>query len=147
MKRIWIPVVAIITTLSLTLHSCDVIEDFLTQGDAVEGLKQALFVGSDTAVAQGSAVNGYFANELIKILLPPEAEVIVNVINQVPGVGPAMIDEVILKLNQAAEDAAPQAADILVGAITNITFGDALAILNGPNDAATQYLQGATQYG
>ncbi len=144
MKRILVPVIAIITTLSLTLHSCDVIEDFLSQGEAVEGLKQALLVGSDTAVAQGSAVNGYFANELIKIFLPPEAEPIITAINFIPG-GDALLEEVVLKLNRAAEDAAPQATEIFIGAITNITFSDALSILNGPNDAATQYMKTATQ--
>jgi len=48
-------------------------------------------------------------------------------------------------LNRAAEDAAPQALDILVNAITNITITDAIGIVNGENDAATKYLRTATQ--
>jgi hypothetical protein len=145
MKRVLVPIIAIFATLGLSLQSCDEIEQFLSQTEAIEGLKEALFVGSDTAVAQGSAVNGYFNDTLIKILLPPEANIIVDVINDVPGIGPALIDTVVLRLNRAAEDAAPQAANILIHAITNITFTDALAIINGSNDAATQYLRAATK--
>ena len=69
---------------------------------------------------------------------------IVDVINQVPGVGPALIDEVVLKLNRAAENAAPEAKDILLNAILNITITDAINIVNGSNDAATVYLRNAT---
>lgn len=132
-----------------TLPSCDTISDIvdslLTEGDATEGLKEALRVGTDTAVTHGSAVDGYFANQAIKILLPPEGQTIVSVINQVPGVGPALVDEVVLKMNRAAEDAAPQAKDIFVNAILNITITDAINIVNGNSDAATQYLRNATQ--
>jgi hypothetical protein len=56
-----------------------------------------------------------------------------------------LIDNVVLKLNRAAEDAATQATPILVDAITGITITDALGILQGENDAATMYLKGATQ--
>ena len=149
MKRVVFPFVLMLSLLTAGLSSCDqivdVLEDYLTQGDATEGLKEALRVGTDTSISKGSALDGYFANQAIKILLPPEAQNIVTVINQVPGVGPALIDEVVLKLNRAAEDAAPEAKDILLNAILNITITDAIAIVNGENDAATQYLRGATQ--
>ncbi len=150
MKKAFVPFVLIFSLLGLsTLPSCDTISDIvdnlLSEGDASEALKEALRVGSDTAVSKGSALDGYFANQVIKILLPPEANVIVDVINQVPGVGPALVDEVVLKLNRAAEDAAPQASGILLNAITNITIVDAINIVNGPNDAATQFLRGQTQ--
>jgi hypothetical protein len=149
MKKVFVPFILIFTLLGGTLTSCDqivdIVEDLLTEGDATAALKEALRVGSDTAVSNGSAVNGYFANQAIKILLPQEANVIVDVINQVPGVGPALVDEVVLKLNRAAEDAAPEAKDILVDAILNITITDAIAIVNGSNDAATQYLRSQTQ--
>ncbi|MCB0754321.1 MAG: DUF4197 domain-containing protein [Flavobacteriales bacterium] len=149
MKKLFVPFALIFSLVGLSLSSCDqivdIVEGLLTEGDATEGLKEALRVGSDTAVTKGSALNGYFANQAIKILLPQEANVIVDVINQVPGVGPALVDEVILKLNRAAEDAAPQAKDILLDAILNITITDAIAIVNGNNDAATVYLRNATQ--
>jgi hypothetical protein len=149
MKKLFVPFALIFSLVGLSLSSCDqivdIVEDLLSEGDATEGLKEALRVGSDTAVTKGSALDGYFANQAIKILLPPEANIIVDVINQVPGVGPALVDEVILKLNRAAEDAAPQAKDILLDAILNITITDAIAIVNGNNDAATVYLRNATQ--
>lgn len=126
--------------------SCDEILDNIPLSDTqiVEGLKEALKVGSDTAVYQGNKLNGYFGNELIKILLPPEAEPIMNVIGQVPG-GQALVDEVILKMNRAAEQAAIEATPILIDAITGMTITDGLTILNGNDDAATMYLKGATQ--
>lgn len=150
MKKAFIPFALVLSLLSLSvLPSCDTISDIvdslLTEGDATEGLKEALRVGTDTAVTHGSALDGYFLNEAIKILLPPEGQNIVSVINQVPGVGPALVDEVVLKMNRAAEDAAPQARDIFIDAILNITITDAIAIVNGESDAATQYLQQATQ--
>lgn len=148
MKKAFVPFALIFTLLGLSMTSCDqivdIVEDLLTEGDATEGLKEALRVGSDTAVFKGSSLDGYFANQAIKILLPQEANIIVDVINQVPGVGPALVDEVVLKLNRAAEDAAPQARDILFDAILNITITDAIAIVNGNNDAATVYLRNAT---
>ena len=77
--------------------------------------------------------------------MPEEAQVIVSAVGSVPGIGQPLIDEVILKLNRAAENAAPQALDILVGAITNITITDAIGIVNGDRDAATVYLRSATE--
>ncbi len=149
MKKVFLPFVFMLSLLSAGLSSCDqivdVLEDLLSEGDATEALKEALRVGSDTAVTNGSQLDGYFANQAIKILLPQEANAIVDVINQVPGVGPALVDEVVLKLNRAAEDAAPQASGILLNAITEITIVDAINIVNGQDDAATQYLRAHTQ--
>lgn len=149
MKKVFLPFAFVLTLMGAGLSSCDqivdIIEDLLTEGDATEALKEALRVGTDTSITKGSAVNGYFANQAIKILLPPEANVIVDNIALIPGVGPALIDEVVLKLNRAAEDAAPQARDILLNAILNITITDAINIVNGENDAATQFLRSATQ--
>ncbi|MGB0916094.1 MAG: DUF4197 domain-containing protein [Flavobacteriales bacterium] len=144
MKKVFLPFAFILTLLGTSLTSCDVLEQLLSSGDATEALKEALRVGSDTAVSNGGSLDGYFANQAIKILLPSEATVIVDVINQVPGVGPALVDEVVLKLNRAAENAAPEAKDILLNAILNITITDAIGIVNGNDDAATMYLREAT---
>ncbi|MFC2176741.1 DUF4197 domain-containing protein [Bacteroidota bacterium] len=148
MKKLFVPIAIVVSMLSLTLTSCDqivgVLEGILTEGDAADGLKEALRVGADTAVANGGEQDGYFKNKAIKILLPPEGKVIVDVINSVPG-GPVLVDQVVLKLNRAAEKAAPAAKDILVDAIVGITISDAISIVNGSNDAATQYLRSKTQ--
>lgn len=132
--------------MTVSLSSCDEILDYLQLSDAevAQALKEALTVGTDTSVSRGSALNGYFGNEIIKILLPPEAQPILSVINQVPG-GQSLLNEVVLKVNRAAEQAAVQATPIFVNAITSITIADAMGILNGNDDAATLYLKGATQ--
>jgi len=148
LRKAFLPVALVVGLATLSITSCDTVSDIidglLTEGDATEALKEALRVGSDTAVTKGSAVDGYFANQAIKILLPPEAQTIISVINQVPG-GQTLLDEVILKLNRAAEDAAPQAKDILIDAILNITIDDAINIVNGEDDAATQFLRTNTE--
>lgn len=150
MKKAFVPFALILSLVGLsTLPSCDtvsgIVDSLLSDGDATEALKEALRVGSDTAVSNGSAVDGYFGNEAIKILLPPEANVIVDNISSIPGVGQPLVDQVVLKLNRAAENAAPQAKDILINAILNMTITDAINIVNGADDAATQYLRTNTQ--
>ncbi|MCF8257541.1 MAG: DUF4197 domain-containing protein [Flavobacteriales bacterium] len=132
--------------IGASLSSCDEILDYLQLSDAevAQALKEALTVGTDTSVARGSVEDGYFGNQIIKILLPPEAQPILSVINSVPG-GQSLVNEVVLKVNRAAEQAAVEATPIFVNAITSITIADAMAILNGNDDAATQYLKGATQ--
>lgn len=116
------------------------LDDLLSDGDVVAGLKEALNVGTDTAVFQGSAVDGYFGNAAIKILFPEEAGIVQTVVGAVPG-GDALIDEFIVSINRAAEDAADEAKPIFKDAITNITFDDAMAILDGEDTAATNYLR------
>jgi len=115
----------------------------LTEAEVAEGLREALKVGTDTAVAQGSKQDGYFMNQAIKVLLPEEAKPLLDAVSLVPALQP-LIDNLILKLNRAAEAAAPKAKDIFIDAILAITIDDAFAILNGNNDAATQYLMGKT---
>lgn len=149
MKKAFVPFALILSFLTVSFSSCDqivdVLEDLLSEGDATEALKEALRVGTDTSISKGSAVDGYFANQAIKILLPPEANVIVDNLALIPGVGQPLINELVLKLNRAAEDAAPEAKDILLNAILNITITDAINIVNGENDAATQFLRVNTQ--
>jgi len=147
-KRTIAPIVLVFSFLSITFCSCDkvvdIAKDLLSSGDASAALKEALRVGADTSVTRGSAVDGYFANELIKILLPPEADPIISAIGLIPG-GNALVNGVVLKLNRAAENAAPEAKTLLINAITGITIADAINIVNGGTDAATQYLRTATQ--
>ncbi|MFN9115705.1 MAG: DUF4197 domain-containing protein [Bacteroidota bacterium] len=115
----------------------------LSNEEIIEGLKSALNVGTDTSVTILNKVNGYFLDETVKILLPPEAQAIYTNIGKVPG-GSLLLDETIRSMNRAAEDAAVEAKPIFVDAITGITIEDGLGILNGNEDAATQYLKGKT---
>ncbi|HYW96987.1 MAG TPA: DUF4197 domain-containing protein [Bacteroidales bacterium] len=107
--------------------------------DIVKGLKTALMVGTDTSVAVTSKLNGYYKDEAIKILLPPEADIIYknkdNALFRATGLD-RKIEEAILSLNRAAEDAAGQAAPIFKEAIRNMSITDGLSIVKGKNPAA-----------
>ena len=115
----------------------------LTNTEIIAGLKQALAVGTDSSVARVSKTDGYFRDELIKILLPPEAEIITKNLNRIPG-GEKLLNDVVLRINRAAEDAAKEAAPIFVGSITSMTITDGLGILKGGDYAATEYLKRTT---
>lgn len=112
----------------------------LTQSEIIAGLKQALIVGTDSSVAELSGLNGYLKDEAVKILLPPEADVITENLSKLPG-GQDLVDKVITNINQAASDAAKEAAPILVNSIKKMTIQDAAGILTGGDNAATNYLK------
>lgn len=141
MKKLFVGLLALITVFNLA--SCEELEEFVGSDETAAALKEALKVSTDTSVSKTSQTNGYFSNVAIKIVFPEEAENIqkimqLPVVNQV---GQPLLDGLELKMNQAAEKAAPVARDIFINAITNLTITDALNILNGDQDAATQYLR------
>lgn len=115
----------------------------LTRSEIIQGLKEALIVGTDKAVETLGVTDGYFRNELVKIYLPPEADVIVDNLNKIPG-GQELVNDVLLRINRAAEDAATEAKPIFVNSIRQMTIPDAVEILNGADDAATTYLHRTT---
>lgn len=114
----------------------------LTEEKIAQGLKEALRIGSQDAINVVGRTDGFFGNELIKILLPPEVQKVESTLRTV-GLG-NYIDDFALSLNRAAEKASGEAFSIFVDAITQMTIGDAINILNGPNDAATQYFKEKT---
>jgi len=111
----------------------------LTSSDIASGLKEALRVGVTNGSAQASKVDGYFKNPLLKIAFPPEAQNIANKLRQI-GFS-KQVDQFELSMNRAAEDAAKKAAPVFVKAITSMSIQDAVGILQGSDDAATQYLR------
>ncbi len=115
----------------------------LSTNDVANGLKEALNVGVKNGAEKLSAMDGFFKNEAIKILLPPEAHKITNAVSKIPG-GQKMVDDAILSMNRAAEDAAKSAAPIFVNAIKNMSIADAWGILKGGDSAATTYLRTQT---
>jgi hypothetical protein len=128
--------------LTLTWTSCEEftdITDVLTNAEVIEGLRSALTVGTDTSVTTVSALNGYYQDALIKILLPPEAEIIQSYLTLIP-FGDQLWEETVMRINRAAEDAATEAKPIFLNAITGMTIDDGWAILNGEDTAATGYL-------
>lgn len=111
----------------------------LTEAEVAEGLKEALVRGSNNASSLLSAVDGYYGDALVKILLPEEASVIVDNLGKIPG-GDKLVEDLILSINRAAEDAAKEVAPIFISSIKQMTIQDAFGILQGADNAATQYL-------
>ncbi len=107
--------------------------------DIAGGLKEALEVGVDEAVASLSQDGGYFQSPY-KILLPKEARKVVSTVSKVPGFTNIEKD-LTKKMNEAAELAARKASPIFIQAIKEMSFKDASQILMGNQDAATQYLE------
>ena len=115
----------------------------LTNTDIVGGLKEALTLGAQNSASKLSAVDGFFKDAALKILLPPEAQKVTEVVSKIPG-GNKLVDDAILSMNRAAEDAAKSAAPIFVDAIKNMSINDAIGILKGTDTAATHYLKSNT---
>ena len=132
-----------------------VVSKALSNEEIINGLKKALALGTDTAVLITSKKDGYFGDKLLKILLPPEAKVVTENISKVP-YGQKLVEDAILSINRAAEDAATAAKPIFINAITSMSIKDGLTILNGKNPmeqtsstafdsrAATGFLKSAT---
>lgn len=107
------------------------------------GLKEALTVGVKKSVSTLNKENGFFSDAALKILLPDEAQTLIKNINLIPG-GQKLVDQAVLRLNRAAEDAAVEATPIITSAIVSMTFNDAKAILFSTDNAATDYLRTKT---
>lgn len=109
------------------------------QGEYASGLKEALEIGVGAAVDKLSAEKGYLESPY-KILIPNEAQQIINKVKMVPGfqdVETKLIDQ----MNKAAEIAAKKATPIFVDAIKQMTIQDAVSIVKGNDNAATMYLE------
>ena len=114
----------------------------LSNDEIIAGLKEALSVGANNSASKLSALDGFFANAAIKVLMPPEAKKVETALRSA-GLG-SMVDKAILSMNRAAEEASKSAAPIFVDAIKQMSFQDALGILKGADTAATSYLKGKT---
>ncbi|MFZ2287708.1 MAG: DUF4197 domain-containing protein [Bacteroidales bacterium] len=115
----------------------------LTEGDIISGLKEALTIGARKAAERLASENGYYGDTAVRIPLPEEAKVIEENISRIPG-GKQLIENVILNINRAAEDAAREVAPVFAGAVSQMTITDGYNILHGADNAATQYLRNTT---
>ncbi|WDF55025.1 DUF4197 domain-containing protein [Mucilaginibacter sp. KACC 22063] len=113
-----------------------------TNTEMISGLKQALEQGTTKSSDQLSALNGFFGNAAVKILMPPEAKKAETTLRKL-GLN-KLCDNVILSLNRAAESAAGKAKPIFINALKQMTVQDAANILLGSQDAATQYFKRTT---
>lgn len=149
MRNLVLPLICLLTFVSCSTSQIQQILDSalgqggITQKDAANGLKEALNIGISKGADKLSALDGYYKNELYKILLPEEAKPLVDKLKFIPGFDDFEANA-IEKINRAAEDAAKKAKPIFVNAITGMTFEDAMDILLGQDDAATQYLHNKT---
>lgn len=116
----------------------------VTNQEAVAALRDALKEGIQSASRQLSVKDGYFGNALLKILLPPEAKPMLDSVGKIPQ-GQKLIDDVVLRLNRSAEEAAKEVVPIFVDAITSMTVSDGIAIVKGGERAATDYLESKTR--
>ncbi len=114
----------------------------LSTDEIVRGLKEALSVGAGNSAKKLHLPDGFFGNAAIKLLMPPEAQKVEKTLRSV-GLG-GQVDKAILAMNRAAEDAAEAAAPIFLDEIKSMSFEDALGILRGGDNAATNYLQSKT---
>lgn len=147
----------LVLSLSLYLTACDTVSQIattvleanipLTEGEVSNGLKRALEVGTGSAVGGLSNPSGFLNNQAYKILLPKEAKVIVdnkdNPLLKAVGISD-MINDVEHSMNTAAANAVTKAKPIFIKAITSMSIQDAFGILNGADNAATDYLKRTT---
>jgi hypothetical protein len=108
----------------------------------VSGLKEALSIGTEKAVKSVSKTDGYFKNQLIKILLPEKLQQVADILGRMGF--QKQVDSLVLSMNRAAEAAAPKATALFVQAVKEMTFEDAVKILRGNDTAATEYFKGKT---
>lgn len=110
----------------------------LTNDEVIAGLKEALVKGADQSVLKGSALDGFWKNDAIRIPFPAEAEKMKSTLNSI-GMS-KQVEEFELTMNRAAEDAAKEALPILRDAVTGMSVSDGFTILKGGENAATNYL-------
>ena len=155
-RSIYSILLSFVVTLSLLFTSClsslqEIADDLLfvpdgktvqayTNEEAIAAMKDALEEGIKFAAKELSKENAYYKNSLIKILLPPEAQPILNALNSIPG-GSKLAEEVVLRLNRSAEESAKDTIDIFAKAIKSMTVVDGIKIVTGSKNAATIYLK------
>jgi len=115
----------------------------LGQSEIAQGLKEALRVGTDRVVGNLGQVDGFNADPEVHIPLPKVLSQAQSSLRLIGAAG--LVDDLELRINRAAEQATPVAKDIFWQAITNLSFEDVNAIYQGPNDAATEYLDQTTR--
>src|SRR5258705_10987479 len=130
------------------LSGCDVIKNLpaaqpgITEAEAGQGIKEALTQGIATAVLNLNKTDGFFGNAAYKLFLPPDAKKIENTLRDL-GLG-KQVDKAILQINRGAEDAVGYAKPIFVDAIKEMSISDAITIVRGQSDAATNYFRQKT---
>ncbi|MCI5695760.1 MAG: DUF4197 domain-containing protein [Spirochaetia bacterium] len=111
-----------------------------TNEEAITAMKDALVEGISSASRNLSKTDAYYKNAALKIMLPKEADPIIQILTQIPG-GQTLANDVVLRLNRTAECAAKDTISIFTSSIKGMTVTDGVKIVTGRRDAATQYLR------
>ena len=135
-------VVTALVVLFFSLQASAVSLGDLTNTEASSGLKEALIQGAGKAVGKLGAVDGFLGNPKVKIPLPDSLKKAEKAMRMF-GMG-KQADELVLKMNRAAEAAVPEAKALLVDSVKKMSVQDAKTILTGGEDAATQYFKKTT---
>jgi hypothetical protein len=114
----------------------------LSNDEIINGLREALRVGTDSSASKLSKMNGFFGDAAIKILMPAEAQKVEKTLRSI-GMG-KLVDKAVLSMNRAAEDAAAGVGDIFWRSIKQMSISDGLQVLRGGDFAATDYLKKMT---
>jgi len=114
----------------------------LSQADAALGIRAALDNGVGNAISNVGVLDGFLGNALVRIPLPKVLQDVQSYLRPIGADG--LLVELQQQLNRGAEKAAPVAKDIFLGAIRDLTIPDAINIVRGPDNAATQYLADRT---
>jgi hypothetical protein len=142
MKKTFCPLIFVLVLLS----SCDTISQLpiktgngVTEAEAGEGIKQALSQGLVNAVLRLNKEDGFFKDAIYKVLLPPDAKKIENTLRDLGFKN--MVDNAILQINRAAEDAAGTAKPIFIDAVKSMTVSDAIGLIKNGDTSATHFFR------
>jgi hypothetical protein len=141
----------IFTTLlvsSVFFSSCDTLSSLpnalgVSEAEAAEGIRQALQQGTGKGISMLNRTDGFFGNNVYKLFLPDDAVRMEKALRTI-GMG-KQVDKAILQINRAAEDAVGYASPIFVDAIKEMTIADAINIVRGESNAATNYFRQKTR--
>jgi hypothetical protein len=122
-----------------------VLDALLDEQTIAAGLREALRVATDRTVVSTSKLDGFLGNALIRIVMPEQFEVAAKTLRAV-GFG-KQVDELEIGMNRAAERAAGEATEVFLNSITQMTLEDAFGILNGGDNAVTNYFRSRTEEG
>lgn len=145
MRKIFILVFA---AAAMALSSCDVLNQIptttggiggLSQAEAAQGIKAALDQGIGKSVLQLNTVDGFFKDAIYKVLLPPDAQKLVNTFRTL-GLG-SLVDKAVLQINRGAEDAVGFAKPIFIDAIKSMTLQDAIGLVKNGDTSATHFFR------
>ncbi|WP_432670906.1 DUF4197 domain-containing protein [Flavobacterium sp. SM2513] len=141
----------LLSIMAFSLFGCAELQQIASQypgldpvgnAEIASGLKEALNNGITKEVTKLTSTDGFYKNQMVKILLPDELQKVDKGLRDI-GLG-SLADEGIKLLNRAAEDAVKEATPIFVDAVRNMSFNDAKNILLGSDNSATLYLQSST---